>query len=59
MTIHLVAGSQAASDRQNFVTLVKMSQLVETYNESSLDDSDEGSKLSYTYSTVFLKAYFR
>lgn len=44
MTLYLVAGSQAATGRQNHVTLVKMSQLVKTHKEDNRDDSNDSSK---------------
>ena len=44
MTAYLVAGSQAATGRQNHVTLVKMSQLVKTYKEDKPNDSDDSSE---------------
>ena len=43
MTAYLVAGSQAATGRQNHVMLVKMSQLVKTHKEDNPNNSDDNS----------------
>ena len=44
MTLYLVAGSQAATGRQNHVILVKMSQLIKTHKEDNHNDSNDSSK---------------
>ena len=57
MTAYLVAGSQAASGRQNHVILVKMSQLVKTHKEDNPDDSNDDSGLHNTL-TLDLSKFF-
>ena len=60
MTVFLVAGSQAATGRQNHVTLVKMSQLVKTHKEDKPNDSDDSSKSHNTsILTLFCNDYCR
>jgi len=45
MTAFMVAGTQAATCRQDHVILVKMSQLTKTHKEDVQHDSDDDSKL--------------
>ena len=45
MTAFMVAGTQAATSRQDHVILVKMSQLTKTHKEDSNHDSDGDSEL--------------
>ena len=62
MTLYLVAGSQAATGRQNHVILVKMSQLIKTHKEDNPNDSNDSSESCDTLSSrlcAFTGTYYR